>query len=375
MNTNGRRLWKHAAGWLTGIMVLSSACGTTAMANGVMLVETASVADVHAEADDTSPVLATLSGTQAKVLENSGRWMKVQVGDITGWVESEHLTDGSDTLDDIAPVNPEETQNPGDTEEQTEQTQDLQTEETHPADTAAQDRMSESSSDGADSAAEDNSAAEEAARKAAEQTQKAAEEAARKAAEQAQKAVEEAARKAAEEAQKAAEEAARIAAEEAQKAAEEAARKAAEEAQKAAEEAARIAAEQAQAAAVQAAQQAVIAQSGVTPQDVELLAALIQCEAGGEPYVGQVAVGSVVMNRVEAAEHPSSIPDVIYAAGQFSPVRNGSLSRTLSTGDISQSCRQAAIEALAGSEPVGDKLYFRRVNGRHGQVIGNHVFY
>ena len=345
MNTNGRRLWKHAAGWLTGIMVLSSACGTTAMANGVMLVETASVADVHAEADDTSPVLATLSGTQAKVLENSGRWMKVQVGDITGWVESEHLTDGSDTLDDIAPVNPEETQNPGDTEEQTEQTQDLQTEETHPADTAAQDRMSESSSDGADSAAEDNSAAEEAARKAAEQTQKAAEEAARKAAE------------------------------EAQKAAEEAARKAAEEAQKAAEEAARIAAEQAQAAAVQAAQQAVIAQSGVTPQDVELLAALIQCEAGGEPYVGQVAVGSVVMNRVEAAEHPSSIPDVIYAAGQFSPVRNGSLSRTLSTGDISQSCRQAAIEALAGSEPVGDKLYFRRVNGRHGQVIGNHVFY
>ena len=44
------------------------------------------------------------------------------------------------------------------------------------------------------------------------------------------------------------------------------------------------------------------------PQDVELLAALIQCEAGGEPYVGQVAVGSVVMNRVEAAEHPSSIP-------------------------------------------------------------------
>ena len=345
MNTNGRRLWKHAAGWLTGIMVLSSACGTTAMANGVMLVETASVADVHAEADDTSPVLATLSGTQAKVLENSGRWMKVQVGDITGWVESEHLTDGSDTLDDIAPVNPEETQNPGDTEEQTEQTQDLQTEETHPADTAAQDRMSESSSDGADSAAEDNSAAEEAARKAAEQTQKAAEEAAR------------------------------IAAEEAQKAAEEAARKAAEEAQKAAEEAARIAAEQAQAAAVQAAQQAVIAQSGVTPQDVELLAALIQCEAGGEPYVGQVAVGSVVMNRVEAAEHPSSIPDVIYAAGQFSPVRNGSLSRTLSTGDISQSCRQAAIEALAGSEPVGDKLYFRRVNGRHGQVIGNHVFY
>ena len=374
MNTNGRRLWKHTAGWLTCVMMLSSACGTTAMANGVRLVETASVADVHAEADDTSPVLATLSGTQAKVLENNGSWMKVQVGDITGWVESEHLTDGSDTLDDIAPVNPEETQNPGDTEEQTEQTRDLQTEEPHPADTAAQDRMAESSTGGAEFAAEENNAAEEAAKKEEENARKAAEEAARKEAE-AQKAAQEAAKKAAEEAQKALEEATRKAAEEAQKALEEATRKAAEEAQKAAEEAARIAAEQAQAAVLQAAQQAVIAQSGVTPQDVELLAALIQCEAGGEPYVGQVAVGSVVMNRVEAAEHPGSISDVIYADGQFSPVRNGSLSRTLSSGDISQSCRQAAIEALAGSEPVGDKLYFRRVNGRHGQVIGNHVFY
>ena len=68
MNTNGRRLYKRAAGWLTGVMVLSSACGTTAMANGVMLVDAASVADVHAEADETSPVLVKLSGTQAVVL-------------------------------------------------------------------------------------------------------------------------------------------------------------------------------------------------------------------------------------------------------------------------------------------------------------------
>ena len=147
------------------------------------------------------------------------------------------------------------------------------------------------------------------------------------------------------------------------------------EAQAAAQQAAAKAAAEAQAAAVQAAQQAVIAQAGVSPQDVDLLAALIQCEAGGEPYVGQVAVGNVVMNRVESAGHPASIPDVIYAAGQFSPVRNGSLSRTLSTGRVSASCRQAAVEAIAGSSPVGDKLYFRRANGRGGQIIGNHVFY
>ena len=132
----------------------------------------------------------------------------------------------------------------------------------------------------------------------------------------------------------------------------------------------------AQAAATQAAvQNAVLTQAGVSAEDYELLAALIQCEAGGESYVGQVAVGNVVMNRVESVNHPNTIPEVIYEAGQFSPVRNGSLHRTMASGNISASCRQAALEAIAGSEPVGDKLFFRRVNGRSGQVIGNHVFY
>lgn len=363
MNTNGRRLYKRAAGWLTGVMVLSSACGTTAMANGVMLVDAASVADVHAEADETSPVLVKLSGTQAVVLGHDEDWTKVQVGDITGWVESEHLTNGSDTTEDIVPESPEKTEQTGSTEEkieQKEQTEEKesisepeQNEEVQAVMAAAKDtqRINEQQK------AIETQKAEEAAKAAEEQKaiQKAAEEAAKKAAAQAQAAAEEAARKAAAEAQAAAEEAARKAAAEAQAAAEQAAAKAAAEAQ--------------------AAQQAVIAQAGVSPQDVDLLAALIQCEAGGEPYVGQVAVGNVVMNRVESAGHPASIPDVIYAAGQFSPVRNGSLSRTLSTGKVSASCRQAAVEAIAGSSPVGDKLYFRRANGRGGQIIGNHVFY
>lgn len=385
MNTNGRRLCKHAAGWLTGIMVLSSACGTTAMANGVMLVESASVADVHAEADETSPVLITLSGTQAVVLGHEEDWTKVQVGGITGWVESEHLTNGSDTTQDIVPDSPEATEAAGNTEEQIEQTEEKQEvsgEKQNSADESAAKMPEESQTAAGQQTAEDAKKAEEDTLRKTAEEQKAAQEtagkaaaAAQKAAAEAQKAAEEAAKKAAAQAQKAAEEAAQKAAAQAQKAAEEAAQKAAEEAQRAAEEAARKAAEEAQAAAVQAAQQAVIAQAGVTSQDVELLAALIQCEAGGESYVGQVAVGNVVMNRVEAAGHPGSIPDVIYAAGQFSPVRNGTLSRTLSTGNISPSCRQAAVEAIAGSAPVGDKLYFRRANGRSGQIIGNHVFY
>ena len=177
--------------------------------------------------------------------------------------------------------------------------------------------------------------------------------------------------------------AARTAVEEQVKAAQEAAAaqaKAVQEAAaaqaKAAQEAAAKAAQEAAEAAAQAAMvDAILAQNGVSRQEYDLLAALIQCEAGGESYIGQVAVGNVVMNRVESSNHPNTISEVIYAAGQFSPVRNGSLSRTLSSGNISASCRQAALEAIAGSEPVGDKLYFRRVNGRSGQVIGNHVFY
>ena len=353
MNTNGRRLYKRAAGWLTGVMVLSSACGTTAMANGVMLVDAASVADVHAEADETSPVLVKLSGTQAVVLGHDEDWTKVQVGDITGWVESEHLTNGSDTTEDIVPESPEKTEQTGSTEEKIEQKE--QTEEKESISEPEQNEAVQAVM----AAAKDTQRINE--QQKAIETQKAEE--AAKAAEE-QKAI-----------QKAAEEAARKAAAEAQAAAEEAARKAAAEAQAAAQQAAAKAAAEAQAAAVQAAQLAVIAQAGVSPQDVDLLAALIQCEAGGEPYVGQVAVGNVVMNRVESAGHPASIPDVIYAAGQFSPVRNGSLSRTLSTGRVSASCRQAAVEAIAGSSPVGDKLYFRRANGRGGQIIGNHVFY
>lgn len=113
----------------------------------------------------------------------------------------------------------------------------------------------------------------------------------------------------------------------------------------------------------------------VTENDLNLLAALIQCEAGGEPYIGQVAVGNVVMNRMEDMRHPSTVSDVIYEPGQFTPVRNGSLARTLASGNISESCRQAALEAVAGSSPAGESLFFRRVNGRHGLVIGNHVFY
>ena len=135
-----------------------------------------------------------------------------------------------------------------------------------------------------------------------------------------------------------------------------------------AEEAARLEAEAQQAAL--AAQTAAI-----STEELKLLANIIYCEAGSESYVGKVAVGNVIMNRVKSASQPNTITEVVYAKGQFSPVRNGSLQRALSSDKADAACYQAAIEALAGAQPVGGKLFFRRNNGRSGQVIGHHVFY
>lgn len=106
-----------------------------------------------------------------------------------------------------------------------------------------------------------------------------------------------------------------------------------------------------------------------------LLAALIQCEAGGESYEGQVAVGAVVMNRVRSGAYPSSIHGVIYASGQFTPALCGRLDQVYFSGKIKQSCIDAANEALNGTSNVGDCTHFRRNDGRDGIVIGNHVFY
>lgn len=108
--------------------------------------------------------------------------------------------------------------------------------------------------------------------------------------------------------------------------------------------------------------------------DLALLAALIECEAGGESYEGKLAVGSVVMNRVRSSRFPNSVVEVIYQKGQFSPVASGRFAAVLSRGASADSVR-AAQECLAGNSTVSC-LYFCRNNGLvTGLVIGNHVFY
>lgn len=108
--------------------------------------------------------------------------------------------------------------------------------------------------------------------------------------------------------------------------------------------------------------------------DIRMLAALIECEAGGESYEGKLAVGSVVVNRVRSSYFPNTLVEVIYQSGQFSPVASGRYATVLSRG-ASQECVRAATEVLAGNITL-NCLYFRRNTGIiQGTVIGNHVFY
>lgn len=110
--------------------------------------------------------------------------------------------------------------------------------------------------------------------------------------------------------------------------------------------------------------------------DRYLLANLIYCEAGAEPYEGQVAVGAVVMNRVLSSVYPDTIVGVIYQNKQFSPVASGRLALALAEGRATADCYRAADEAMAGVTNVGNCVYFRTpIEGLSGTRIGGHIFY
>ena len=152
------------------------------------------------------------------------------------------------------------------------------------------------------------------------------------------------------------------------KEAEEKAQRELEEAQK--KEAERIAAEQAEAQR-KAEEEAAAAQ--IQEADKELLASIIFCEAGNQSYEGQVAVGAVIMNRVKSAVYPNSISEVVYQSGQFGPAMTGWLDSVRYSAGYTPSAMQAAIDALSGSNPIGDCLYFDQ--GGMGYQLGDHYFH
>ena len=322
MNGKGRKLFRSAVGILTSVMMMG-AYTTTAMASGIGVIDAKDMLDIHAEANTASAVIGqVMEDGHVAILAKYNDWVQIQAGEIAGWVPAENLVETEISNEEAVAAN-----------------EQVIAERT--GETASEDEFFAEEEVQQDETAALQAEASEAAQNEIEEVQ-------------------------------AAEEAARLEAEAQAKAAEEAARLEAEaQAKAAAEEAAQLEAEAQQAAlAAQAAQTAAI-----SAEELKLLANIIYCEAGSESYVGKVAVGNVIMNRVKSASQPNTITEVVYAKGQFSPVRNGSLQRALSSDKADAACYQAAIEALAGAQPVGGKLFFRRNNGRSGQVIGHHVFY
>ena len=320
MNGKGRKLFRSAVGILTSVMMMG-AYTTTAMASGIGVIDAKDMLDIHAEANTASAVVGqVMEDGHVAILAKYNDWVQIQAGEIAGWVPAENLVETEISNEEAVAAN-----------------EQVIAERTGA--TASEDEFFAEEEVQQDETAALQAEASEAAQNEIEEVQ-AAEEAAR---------IEEEAQ-----AKAAAEEAAQLEAE--------------AQAKAAAEEAARLEAEAQQAAL--AAQTAAI-----SAEELKLLANIIYCEAGSESYVGKVAVGNVIMNRVKSASQPNTITEVVYAKGQFSPVRNGSLQRALSSDKADAACYQAAIEALAGAQPVGGKLFFRRNNGRSGQVIGHHVFY
>lgn len=144
---------------------------------------------------------------------------------------------------------------------------------------------------------------------------------------------------------------------------------------RAAEEAARLA----EAQAAQSTQAVAATQGASVPaavDDVTLLAAIIQCEAGSDIYESQLAVGAVVINRVKSGAYPNSISEVIYQRGQFGPASSGKLASVLASGSISGTAYQAATDAINGVDNTGGCTGCRGASSGHaGTVIGAMVFY
>ena len=114
-------------------------------------------------------------------------------------------------------------------------------------------------------------------------------------------------------------------------------------------------------------------ESGVTQEEIRLMAALIACECGAGTYDGKLAVGAVIMNR---ARIYGGIKEAIYAPAQFGPASSGKLAATLALNAIDPVSMQAATDAANGANNIGLAIHFRNVKSGHaGIVAGNHVFW
>lgn len=92
---------------------------------------------------------------------------------------------------------------------------------------------------------------------------------------------------------------------------------------------------------------------GYSSSDIDLLARIISAEARGEPYTGQVAVGAVILNRIEHPSFPNTLSGVIYEPGAFSCLKDGQVNEP-----VSESSKRAANDAINGWDPSGGAIYY-----------------
>ncbi len=90
-----------------------------------------------------------------------------------------------------------------------------------------------------------------------------------------------------------------------------------------------------------------------TQANISLLARIISAEARGEPYVGQVAVGAVILNRIEHPSFPDTLSGVIYQNGAFTAVTDGQFNQP-----VASSAYNAARDALNGWDPTSGCIYY-----------------
>ena len=117
---------------------------------------------------------------------------------------------------------------------------------------------------------------------------------------------------------------------------------------------------------------------GYSSADYELLARIISAEARGESYIGQVAVGAVVLNRVEHPSFPDTVSGVVYQSGAFSCLYDGQFYEP-----VAESAYSAARDAINGLDPSGGAIYYYNPKTATSQwifsrpvitTIGNHRF-
>ena len=118
--------------------------------------------------------------------------------------------------------------------------------------------------------------------------------------------------------------------------------------------------------------------SQYTQAEVTLLSRFISAEARGESYIGQVAVGAVILNRVQHPSFPNTISGVLYQPGAFECLSNGQVNST-----IAESSKKAAVDAMNGWDPTGGAIYYYNPKKTTNKfmlsrpvltVIGDHTF-